>query len=79
VITTERELADRLNVPSETLAMASQQQGGVKAYLRAVILGGQESRIVGRGADGKGAMSAAEAFAVVFGEPVEIKRKRATK
>ena len=75
MITTESKLAERLGVTSETLAIAAQQQGGVREYLRSVISHDGESRILCRGEGNKGVATAAECWTAVYKEPFERKRR----
>jgi len=74
-ITTASDLATRLNVERETLAIASQQAGGIKEYLRRYILEHGLSRIVGRGANGKGVETAEDCWVRLFGEKLEPKAR----
>lgn len=69
---TEREILSRLQCDAQVIAIAAQQAGGVREYLRRAILDGHEMRVWGK-VDGK-LIRFGDAFAVVFKEPLHKKR-----
>ncbi len=75
VITTERQLWKRLQIPQETIAIAA-QTCGVKSYLRDRIKLHGAMNVACRSADGKSIMRYEDCFQAIYGEALDGKKKR---
>jgi hypothetical protein len=78
MITTLDQLAHRIGVPRETMALAVQTvPGGLTAFLRAHIVETYgEMNVIGRGANGKGVERAGECWERLTGRGLDGKKRR---